>query len=175
MRFLNLALVIVFIFVNTICAQVLPPGEENTREQEQIKRDEEVMRKEREKMRKEDEKMRKEMEEMQKNELEMLKKTDPEAYQERVDAIERNNKIMEIVSLYNQEQISERSASTQLYPLVEKEMEAQLESIDEQIERLEKKINYLKNCKDNPSELINKRINSYLGKASSASEEEFIW
>lgn len=154
MKVLNLILSFFFMFSCLVYAQE-PPSPEELKEEE--------------------ERMRQEREEMERQDLEMLKEIDPEAYKKRLHSIDRSEKINEVVSLYNTKEISESSARSQLLPLVKEEVQEQLEFNDAQIERLEKQINYLRDMRDNPDKLIEKKINRYLGKVSpEPGEEEFF-
>lgn len=154
MKIINIIISLFFISTNLIYAQEIPSPEELARE---------------------DERIRKEMEDMQKQELETLKEIDPQAYERRLKGIERGKKINEIVSLYNHKEITESAARSKLQPLVEEEVSEYLESFDSQIERLEKRLDYLKRIKNNPSELIEKKMDRYLGKTGPEFEEEPIW
>ncbi|MFH1414027.1 MAG: hypothetical protein ABIG56_04195 [Candidatus Omnitrophota bacterium] len=117
------------------------------------------------------EQMRLEMEQRQQEELERLKELDPDAYKQMKESIERSSKINELLSLYRQGRISLSQAKKLLYPLVEENLQAQINNIDFEIEKTEKKLNYLNKIKGNPKYLIEERVDMLLGERISNLED----
>jgi vacuolar-type H+-ATPase subunit I/STV1 len=127
-----------------------------------------------EQMQKETEKMRREIDKIQQQELERLKKENPEAYQQRKDALDIQAKINEIVSSFRSGKISASQAESQLYPLVKSSLQDSINNLGAQIERLEKKLESLKKAKANPDLLVKKRIDELLGR-SMPSPDDFLY
>jgi len=118
-----------------------------------------------EKMRQDMEKMRQEMGKRQQDELEMLKKVNPQLYQQRKNSIDAQAKINAIVASFREGKISSSQAESQLSPLVKQDMQTYINDLDNKIKRLEKKLDFYKKAKANPSLLIKKRIDELLGKS----------
>jgi len=122
-----------------------------------------------EQMQKQMEKMRQEFEKRQQEDLENLKKTDPKAYQERNDSLDRQAKINSILTSFHAGKISVSQAEQQLYPLVKQNIKDM--NVDAEIARLEKRLEYLKKVKRDPDLLIKKRIDELLGRSTPMPEE----
>ena len=118
-----------------------------------------------EKMRQDMGKMRQEMGKRQQDELEMLKKVNPQLYQQRKNSIDAQAKINAIVASFREGKISSSQAESQLSPLVKQDMQTYINDLDNKIKRLEKKLDFYKKAKANPSLLIKKRIDELLGKS----------
>lgn len=117
-----------------------------------------------EKMQKDMEKMSQERQKRQQEELERLKKENPQLYQQRKEALEKQEKINSILSYFREGRISASQAESQLYPLIREEIKAEMSGLESRIERLEKELEFLKKAKNNPDLLIKRRIDLMLGR-----------
>lgn len=132
---------------------------------------EKKMHQEREKMQQERERMKQEMKQWQEEELERLKKINPEFYEERKNALDRQEKISSIVSAFRQGKLSASQAESQLFPLLKQDMQSSIEGLDNRIKRLEEKLVSLKQAKNNPDLLVKNRIDGLLGRTRPKPEE----
>lgn len=95
--------------------------------------------------------------------LETLKKEDPQGYQEEVDYHKRKKKIGGIIKSFNEGNIGLSEAKHQLYPLIKEELEDFILGLDEVIDNLEKRVDFLKKAKRTPDIIIKNYINNLLG------------
>lgn len=114
-------------------------------------------------MQKQIEESQKFLEEQRKVYLEQLKQQDPAAYEQIKKAELLAEKISKIVSSYRANSISQEEAERQLYPLVEESLKDRLKAIDSEIERLQKRLSYLKEVKRDPSIMVREQIKQLLG------------
>ena len=121
------------------------------------------MEKERARMEQEMKKMQEEMKKRQEEELKRLKEIDPQSYKARVAFLERQEKISKIITDFHQEKISEKAAKKKLRPLVKENMQSYIKALPENIERLQKQLDFLTKVEKNTNLLIDKRIDQMLG------------
>lgn len=107
-----------------------------------------------------EERMRQEEEKM----LKQLKETNPSAYKDFLERREREKKKREIIEAFRKGTLSKGSSKDALRPLVSKELDVNsyVKGIDEEIQRLQKQIERMRNIKANPSLLIEERIEQHL-------------
>jgi hypothetical protein len=117
------------------------------------------------KIQKDAEKMKQQMENMQQEQLEFLKKLNPQAYQQSKAAYDRAKQIDAVISLLRQGKISSSDAERQLYPLIKEDLRSIVNSMDQKISDLEKKLDYCRKVRSNPEILVKKRIDELLGKS----------
>lgn len=118
-----------------------------------------------ERMREEHERMAEEIKKREMEELERLRATDPELYEKRKRQIEINERIEEIVISFREGRISEAAAVKQLYPLMREQTREYIDDyLKLEIERLDKRLDFLKRVEKDPDILIQRRINQILGK-----------
>lgn len=108
------------------------------------------------------EKIRQKIEESEKAEMERLKQISPEVYQERIELHKTMDEVSGVLDLYYSKEISEAEAKKRLLPAVEKEVQNELKSINEEINSLRHKIEYLETKKGDPEKLKEDKINQYL-------------
>jgi len=89
-----------------------------------------------------------------------------EAEEVSLKAEARKKEINKIRLDYTEKKISFEEAKRRLKPLVEEELKDYLANLDYQIQVLEKKLQFLKKVKQNPSYLIETRIKEILGEVS---------
>lgn len=105
----------------------------------------------------------------QREALERLREKDPEAYQRQKAALDRQNKIQEIVGLYFEGKFPLIEAKAALSPLVKEQLRdgGVFSNLDKRIQRLEEQLAFLKNAKNQPELLVEERINQLLGRPAS--------
>jgi len=105
---------------------------------------------------------------LQQQALERLKRENPQAYEQRKAALEREQKMQAVVTAFYQGTLSGDEAERRLTPLVKKQLEEEgaLSSLSARIERLEDKLAFLKKAQKNPNLLVKQRIEQMLGKAT---------
>lgn len=106
-----------------------------------------------------------------KEELETLKQEDPELYEQRKRAIERQREIDEAISSFYKKEIKLSQAEKRLYPLIKEDVQEFLEGLDTRIEMLKNQLSELERIKEDPEILIQSRINRLLGEESPRPEE----
>lgn len=116
-------------------------------------------------LQKQSESMMQKTKKMQDEELEALKKINPEFYKTRKDALDKMDTINAIISSFYEKKISESQAKAQLYPLVKQDLAETINNLDKLIAALEKKLQFYRDAKRDPSLLVNKRIDEMLGKS----------
>jgi len=109
-------------------------------------------------------KMKQEMQARQEKMLEEMKARDPEGYTRQRTAMEMREQISQIVQAYREKKLDEDTAAQQLVPLVEQNVFEEIKNIDQQIEMAEGYTEQLKKIKQDPSILVQKRIDQMLGK-----------
>ena len=125
-----------------------------------------------EEMQKQMEKMRQDAERMQQQELERLRQIDPKMYEARKSAMDRQAKIGAIVKAFYTKSISAESAESQLTPLIRQDVQAEVAAIPTQIQRLEKRLDFLRKARANPDLLIKKRVDQMLGRGGPPSPDD---
>ena len=105
---------------------------------------------------------------LRQQELERLKRENPQAYEQRKAALEREQKMQAVVTAFYQGTLSGDEAERRLTPLVKKQLEEEgaLSSLSARIERLEDKLAFLKKAQKNPNLLVKQRIEQMLGKTT---------
>lgn len=121
------------------------------------------------------EKIHQDMEKRQQQELERLKETDPQAYQERRASLDRQAQIQALIASFQAGKISLSQAESQLYPLVEEDMQVYINNLGVMIQRQEKQLEFLKEVRSDPQQLIKKRIDELLGKSRPNPEDLLIY
>ena len=111
-------------------------------------------------------KMREELKRLEEISLERLKQTNPKAYEEKLRQRELSQKISEVVGSFRKGKLDEEAARKRLSPLVRQSLERRIQHLDAEIERAEKRLEYLKKAKRNPDFLVDQQVNFYLGKAT---------
>lgn len=119
-------------------------------------------------MEKEAERIRQDAAKAQQQELESLKRKDPKLYQERKESLDRQVEINNILVFLNGGNITATQAEKELYPLVKKDVQSYIANLGNEITRLEKKLQFLKDVKRDPDILIDKRIKQLLGKSATS-------
>jgi len=122
-------------------------------------------------MEKQIERSKEDMEKARDIHLNDLKKSNPELYKARLNAIDNQEEMNKIVVSYREGKISGAKAEKELYPLVEDSLKGYLDSLDERIEKEQKKVDSLKEVKRDPDILIKKRIDQILGKAAPSADD----
>lgn len=108
--------------------------------------------------------MQEEMRKREAQDLEKLKQTDPQLYQERKAAIERQNSLQAVISDFQQGKLTSEQAESQLFPLVKADMRPEQVGLDKQIAMLEQQLDFLKKAKQDPDLLVRRRVAMMLGK-----------
>ncbi|TAN62295.1 hypothetical protein EPN16_01840 [bacterium] len=116
-----------------------------------------------------------EMRKRQEQELEQLKQTNPQVYQERKGAIERQDKFRTILSDFQAGKLTAEQAESQLFPLMKSEMRYELEGLNERIASLEKQLDLLKKAKQDPDLFVRHRVRIMLGKEKAAPQQPPNW
>lgn len=111
------------------------------------------------------------MKQMQQEELERLKKENPQLYQQRRDAFDRQTKISAILSSFHAKTLSESQVESQLYPLIKQDVQQYATGLGAEIQRVEKRLEFLRKVKSNPEILVKKRLDQLLGKSAPSPEE----
>ena len=79
---------------------------------------------------------------------------DAQASKEAQAAVNRQQKIGEILQAFNEGRLQLAAARKSLYPLVKAEMEGELQMIDEQLEYAKRHLEFLEKAKKNPDLLV---------------------
>src|SRR3989338_5258553 len=88
---------------------------------------------------------------------------DAQASKEAQAAVNRQQKIGEILQAFNEGRLQLAAARKSLYPLVKAEMEGELQMIDEQLEYAKRHLEFLEKAKKNPDLLVQQRVDMMLG------------
>lgn len=115
----------------------------------------------------------------QQEQLERLKQENPQAYQQQKTAMDRQNKIQEITTLYFQGKLTLPEAKAALSPFAKQQIqeEGAFSNLGATIQRLEKRLAFLKKAELHPELLVQERVDQMLGKSAplplSSIESEF--
>jgi len=95
--------------------------------------------------------------------LEKLKQSDPEMYQKILRSKKISADIQKIIASYRGKKLSLEQAKKKLYPFVKENLKDRLGDIDNEIAKLEQKLEGLKKVRSDPSSMIEKEIEMILG------------
>lgn len=108
---------------------------------------------------------------MQLQELAALKTSNPEEYQKRLKALQKQQQIRAILDKFNQKELTEAEARKQLFPLIKEEVAPQVQALGERIARLKKRLAFLLKAQKDPGLLVQERISGLLGTAVAEPQE----
>jgi len=97
-------------------------------------------------------------------EMEKLKNVNPPEYKKQRVAFDRLEKIKMIAAQFKRNQITEKAAASALFTLVEQAVQPEMADLDDRITKAEKKLVFLKQSRNNPELLVQRRIEELLGK-----------
>ena len=86
--------------------------------------------------------------------------------------MDRQTKIGAVVKAFYTKSISAEAAESQLTPLIRQDVQAEVAALPSQIERLEKRLDFLRKARTNPDLLIKKRVDQMLGRGGPPSPDD---
>jgi len=95
--------------------------------------------------------------------LEKLKQSDPKMYQKILRSKKISANIQKIIASYREKKLSLMQAKEKLYPFVKENLKGRLDNIDNEIAKLEQKLEDLKKIRSDSSSMIEKEIGMILG------------
>lgn len=159
--------------VLAICVVISLPTCVVAQEVRQAPFDSQEAQQEYQKMQERSKRMQEEYRKQQEQELERLKQTAPQLYQERKQAMKRQDKMQAILTAFREGNLTDAQAEQQLFPLVKQETQGEVAGLNERIARLNKQLTFLKQAQQDPDLLVRKRIQLMLGKSTPNPEELF--
>jgi len=97
--------------------------------------------------------------------MDQMKQRDPKAYAQMKTAQDLQDKVAKITTDFFAGKISYESAKSQMRPLMAQAMKDRIDNVDTEIDQLQKRIQSLKDLKNNPNKAVDKAIDVRLGKA----------